>query len=66
MSPRTRLCYWWRRGRVELPVQERLPRIYYKLSQVFSLTRLTSSDGVQPGQSIFSFTALIDVRAVAP
>ena len=30
--------FWWRRGRVELPVQEKLPRIYYKLSQLFGLT----------------------------
>jgi len=37
---------WWRRGRVELPVQKKLPRIYYKLSQLFYLTRLTSADRV--------------------
>ena len=28
---------WWRRGRVELPVQKKLSRIYYKLSQLFNL-----------------------------
>ncbi len=38
--------FWWRRGRVELPVQEELPRIYYKLSQLFNLTRLASADRV--------------------
>ncbi len=25
-APEARLCFWWRRGRVELPVQEMLPR----------------------------------------
>jgi len=25
-------CFWWRRGRVELPVQENLPKVYYRLS----------------------------------
>lgn len=37
---------WWRRGRVELPVQKKLPSIYYKLSQLFYLTWLTSADRV--------------------
>ena len=26
---------WWRRGRVELPVQKKLSRTCYKLSQLF-------------------------------
>jgi len=38
--------FWWRRGRVELPVQKKLPRIYYKLFQLFNLTWLTSADRV--------------------
>ena len=37
-------CFWWRRGRIELPVQKRLPRIYYKLSRLFNLIQLTSAD----------------------
>ncbi len=37
---------WWRRGRVELPVQRKLPRIYYKFSQLFYLTWLASADRV--------------------
>ena len=28
---------WWRRGRVELPVQKQVARIYYKLSRLFNL-----------------------------
>ena len=31
-SPEARSCSWWRRGRVELPVQRSLPKIYYRLS----------------------------------
>jgi len=31
-SPEGRSCSWWRRGRVELPVQRSLPKIYYRLS----------------------------------
>jgi len=46
------LCFWWRRGRVELPVQRKLPRISYRLSQLFNLARLAPADRVQPGQSI--------------
>ena len=49
---KARLCFWWRRGRVELPVQRKLPRISYRLSQLFSLARLTPADRVQAGQSI--------------
>ena len=43
---KARPCFWWRRGRVELPVQKKLPRIYYKLSQLFYLARLASADRV--------------------
>jgi len=28
------ILLWWRRGRVELPVQKKVARIYYKLSQL--------------------------------
>jgi len=28
-------CLWWRRGRVELPVQKTTSRIYYRLSRNF-------------------------------
>ena len=28
------LNFWWRRGRVELPVQKKVARISYKLSQL--------------------------------
>ena len=44
---------WWRRGRVELPVQKKRPRVCYRLSQLFFLTRPTSADRVRPGQSMF-------------
>jgi len=37
---------WWRRGRVELPVQKKRPRVCYRLSQLFHLTWLTSADRV--------------------
>ena len=59
-------CLWWRRGRVELPVQKKLSRIFYKLSQLFDLARLTSTDRVGPGQPDFSFTALTGEGAAAP
>jgi len=31
-APEARSCFWWRRGRVELPVQRNLLKIYYRLS----------------------------------
>ena len=31
-SPEARPCFWWRRGRVELPVQRSLSKMYYRLS----------------------------------
>jgi len=31
-SPEARPCFWWRRGRVELPVQRNLLKICYRLS----------------------------------
>ena len=31
-SPEARACFWWRRGRVELPVQRNLLKICYRLS----------------------------------
>ncbi len=43
---------WWRRGRVELPVQKKLSRIYYKLGQLFNLTGLASTDRVGSGQPV--------------
>ena len=39
-------CFWWRRGRVELPVQKNMPQISYKLSRLFVLTQLSSADRV--------------------
>jgi len=30
--PEAQSCFWWRRGRVELPVQRSLSKIYYRLS----------------------------------
>ncbi len=50
-SPEAPLCFWWRRGRVELPVQKNLLKIYYRLSQLFCLTRPASANLVRPGQS---------------
>ncbi len=34
-------------GRVELPVQKKLSRAYYKFSQLFNLARLTLTDRVK-------------------
>ena len=31
-TPEARACFWWRRGRVELPVQRNLPKTCYRLS----------------------------------
>ena len=31
-APEAQSCFWWRRGRVELPVQRSLSKIYYRLS----------------------------------
>jgi len=31
-TPEARPCFWWRRGRVELPVQRNLPKTCYRLS----------------------------------
>jgi hypothetical protein len=62
----TLLNGWWRRGRVELPVQEKLPRIYYKLSQLFNLAGLTSADRVKARPVDISFTTLINVGVAAP
>jgi site-specific DNA recombinase len=31
-TPEARSCFWWRRGRVELPVQRNLPKTCYRLS----------------------------------
>ena len=31
-SPEAQSCFWWRRGRVELPVQRSLSKMYYRLS----------------------------------
>jgi site-specific DNA recombinase len=31
-SPEARACFWWRRGRVELPVQRNLRKTCYRLS----------------------------------
>jgi hypothetical protein len=44
--------FWWRRGRVELPVQKKLPGTYYKLSQSFNLIQSSSRDQVRPDQPI--------------
>ena len=41
---RSKFEYWWRRGRVELPVQRQPLRIYYKLSQNFNLILPSSTD----------------------
>lgn len=43
---------WWRRGRVELPVQKRLSGTYYKLSRLFYLARPTPTDRVGPDQPV--------------
>ena len=31
-APEAQSCFWWRRGRVELPVQRSLSKMYYRLS----------------------------------
>jgi len=50
---RSPILSWWRRGRVELPVQKKRPRVCYRLSQLFFLIWRASADRVQPDQSIF-------------
>jgi len=46
------LVFWWRRGRVELPVQKKLSGTYYKLSQLFNLAPATPTDRVTRGQPV--------------
>ena len=41
-TPEAQSCFWWRRGRVELPVQREALQIYYKLSRSFGLARPAS------------------------
>ncbi len=31
-NPKAPSCFWWRRGRVELPVQGNLLKVYYRFS----------------------------------
>ena len=40
------IVIWWRRGRVELPVQRNLLKICYKLSRLFVLAQLASINQV--------------------
>ena len=57
---------WWRRGRVELPVQKVLQGIYYKLSRCFvsRLLELPSTESPQ-GQPMFLWLPVIGIRAAA-
>ncbi len=49
---RVHLCFWWRRGRVELPVQKKLSGTYYKLSRLFYLAPPAPTDRVERGQPV--------------
>ena len=59
-------CLWWRRGRVELPVQGNLLKTYYRLSWLFSLTQPTSVNRVWLSQSILLELPFTDFRTAAP
>ncbi len=64
---KTRFIYWWRRGRVELPVQRRQSRIYYRFIRLFLSHRVHSNrPEFEPGQPIKSFTLPIGVSRMAP
>ena len=47
------LCFWWRRGRVELPVQKNPIGSIYRLIRQFILARPLSAERLRPGQPIF-------------
>src|SRR4030043_89563 len=63
---RNHLCFWWRRGRVELPVQRKLSRTYYRIIRLFNLARIASTDRVNPSQPINLSPPGIGVRETAP
>ena len=65
-APKGYPCDWWRRGRVELPVQKKLSRIYYKLSPLFVLAWLTPADRVTTRPTGVSFVTLTGVGMAAP
>jgi len=50
-------CFWWRRGRVELPVQRKLPDWLYRFSRLFSLTPLVEANSTLGGPAVFFFGA---------
>ena len=59
------LNVWWRRGRVELPVQWALPRIYYRLaSSLFDPGGLNWPS--TPGLADKSFARFTGVRGRHP
>jgi len=53
IDPEARLCFWWRRGRVELPVQKSALQSLYKLIRLFVLAPLSSAVRFQWSQPMF-------------
>jgi len=47
------ILHWWRRGRVELPVQKNPIQSVYKLVQPLVLARPLSADRLRPSQPMY-------------
>ena len=58
--------YWWRRGRVELPVQRQPLRICYKLGQLFNLIFRASTDRIPKDQPVNLSSPTTGIRVKAP
>ena len=59
-------CLWWRRGRVELPVQRKPPDGLYRLSWLFFLPPGWKPTPLLGGQPCFSLVPLTGVGDTAP
>ena len=59
-------CLWWRRGRVELPVQRKLPDGLYRLSWLFFLPPGWKPTPLLGDQPCFSLVPLTGVGDTAP
>jgi len=59
-------CLWWRRGRVELPVQRKPPDGLYRLSWLFFLAPPAEANSALGGPAVFSLAPLTGVGDTAP
>ena len=59
-------CFWWRRGRVELPVQRKPPDGLYRLSWLFFLPPGWKPTPLLGDQPCFSLVPLTGVGDTAP